>query len=61
MLPTAAGYSVLQQYAASNPRIAAMLAAYGNLRGNPAVPPLSFRWGWTRSTGPGPRLVQWAS
>ncbi len=35
MLPTAAGYSVLQQYAASNPRIAAMLAAYGNLRGNP--------------------------
>ena len=39
MLPTAAGYSVLQQYAASNPRIAAMLAAYGNLRGNPTVAP----------------------
>jgi hypothetical protein len=35
ILPTAAGNSVLQQYA-SNPRIAAMLAAYGNLRGDPA-------------------------
>jgi hypothetical protein len=35
ILPSAAGYSVLQQYAASNPRIAAMLAAYGSLRGDP--------------------------
>jgi hypothetical protein len=35
VLPTAAGYTVLQQYA-SNPRIAAMLAAYGGLIGDPA-------------------------
>jgi Carboxypeptidase regulatory-like domain len=34
-LPSAAGNSVLQQYA-GNPRIAAMLAAYGNLRGDPS-------------------------
>jgi len=32
-IPTAAGYAVLQPYAATNPRIAAMLAAYGSLRG----------------------------
>ncbi len=33
ILPSAAGYSVLQQYA-SNPQVAAMLAAYGSLRGD---------------------------
>ncbi len=33
-LPSEAGFAVLQQYA-SNPRIAAMLAAYGSLRGDP--------------------------
>ena len=42
ILPSAAGYSVLAQYA-SNPRIAAMLAAYGSLRGDP-----------TRSGAPAP-------
>ena len=35
ILPSAAGYAVLQPYAATNPRIAAMLAAYGSLRGDP--------------------------
>jgi len=34
-LPSAAGFATLEQYAASNPRIAAMLAAYGPLRGDP--------------------------
>ncbi len=42
ILPSAAGYGVLEQYA-SNPRIAAMLAAYGGLKGDP-----------TRSGAPAP-------
>lgn len=42
ILPSATGHSVLEQYA-SNPRIAAMLAAYGSLRGDP-----------TRSGAPAP-------
>ena len=37
ILPTAAGFAVLQKYA-SNPRIAAMLAAYDSLRGDPNRP-----------------------
>jgi Carboxypeptidase regulatory-like domain len=41
-LPSAAGFTVLQKYA-SNPRIAAMLTAYGSLRGDP-----------TRSGAPAP-------
>jgi len=46
VLPSAAGHDVLEQYASNNPqnqRIAAMLAAYGNLRGDP-----------TRSGSPAP-------
>jgi Carboxypeptidase regulatory-like domain len=37
ILPSAAGFNVLQKYA-SNPRVAAMLAAYGPLRGDPNRP-----------------------
>lgn len=38
ILPSTAGYAVLQPYAATNPRVAAMLAAYGTMRGDPTKP-----------------------